>query len=167
MNDILWKVMYKDGTIVQEQQDNGKYNLFTKLNKENIIYFFITNKKNNITYSINLKNGDLLVNGVIINQSIQIDKKNEKIKPLNQLNKSLFWYNQCISQIGSNNIEFANVFFGYNAQVNIPYNYKQLIGRISKIKLLCSINSNNNSFSISLTKTFNYIINGEEKIIQL
>jgi hypothetical protein len=46
-----------------------------------------------MTYSINLKNGDLLVNGVIINQSIQFDKKNYNIKPLNQLNKSLFWYN--------------------------------------------------------------------------
>lgn len=152
MNGINWTALYQNGNVVKQIQDNGNYTLFTQLNKQNIILFSVENSFNDVTYSINLKNGQFLINGIPINISINSSYKNIQLQNYTKNNINLFWYNDCQAIVGSNQSKINTCYFGYKIKTSIPYNYKDIIGEIIQFKLSASIQFGNNIFSMSQTK---------------
>ena len=158
MNGINWSILYSNGDIVKQIEDNGKYNLFNDVSKQNIIFFTIQNQHNNMSYSVNLQNGQFLINGSSINFTIENDFRHQSIN-INDLSKNIFWYNDCEAIIGQSQPKLLKVYFGYKIPLNIQYVYGNLIEQ----KILASIDVETNKFSISQSKK----IKIQQKIIQI
>jgi len=77
-----WIAYYKDGKTLKQFNDEGQENLFTEVDKfpEKFEKFELVNiLDDSITHSVNLINGDLKFNGVLIKNNIDLSEA-DKIK---------------------------------------------------------------------------------------
>ena len=172
MKQVVWRAVCKDGKIINEFDENGNYFDFRDLDKDNLIYFSLTNKSNNSMYMINLLNGELLLGGTPVNLSLQCNFRNEIVLTNQNIHygKYLFWYNESFADFtGAPTSEsyLQNVFMGYEIPLEIPHKLDDFEGVITGSKLLVSINVNNNKMYLSQTTNFKTCINGKEVIFKI
>lgn len=172
MKKVSWRAVFRDGKIINEIEENGKYNNFKDLDKSNLIYFSLLNNTNNSLYTINLLTGELLLGSIPINPSFQCNFRNDIVFTHRKINYGnyLFWYNESIAEFnGSSTSEsfLENVFFGYEIPLSIPHCIFNMSGVISGFKLLVSINVNNNKIYLSQTTYFKTNVNGKEIIYKI
>lgn len=172
MKQVVWKAVFKDGKIVNEFDENENYTDFRDLDKENLIYFSLTNRINNAMYMINLLTGELLLGGCPVNLALQRNFRNEIILTNQNINygKYLFWYNESIAEFNGSPTSpsfLQNVFFGYDIPLDIPHKLDCLEGTIIGSKLLVSVNVNNNKMYFSQTTSFKTSINDKEVVLKI
>ena len=155
MKNIYWQAITPNG-VVQELNND-----FRKINKDDWVLFGVNNKNNNSNYSIDLKSGCFVLNGVNIMPAIQNGVYDIPCVPQQQFDytKTLFWYNQLISQfnIAKNDTYCQNVYIGYEVTLKKPFIWKkQYQGYITLARPMLKINAINNSVSFSTAYIFQY-----------
>lgn len=75
MQPIIWKVDFKDGSSALEFDGNGKETVFTEIidRKSDFTYIGLIDQVNKLVYSINLQNGELILNGLPVDVGKEVD----------------------------------------------------------------------------------------------
>lgn len=167
MDNIIWKAITKKGQMIC-QQEQGKYNNFLDYDHQQWICFTLFNKTNNLNYGIDLIRGCFLFNGVAVHPSIQNNIYDVPCIPKQRFNygKTLFWYNQFLSQLNTNTTEnkCINVFIGYTVQLDSNITINKRDGIIKLARPCLKLNTITNMVSFSTSYVFQYVDQQGNKI---
>lgn len=167
MDNVIWKAITKSGQLIC-QSENGKYNNFMDYDRSQWICFTLFNKTNNANYGIDLLKGCFLFNGLAVQPAIQNGVYDCPCVPSADFNfgKTLFWYNQFLSQLNTNNTEnkCVNVFAGYTVQLNADACINNKSGKILLARPCLKLNTITNMVSFSTSYLFEYTDQNGNKV---
>lgn len=160
MNNVFWQAITPNKVILQ--QENGKYNNFTTIDKKDWLIFNIINKQNNNAYGIDLKTGHFIYNGINVQPAIQSGVYDIPCIPQEEFDytKTLFWYNQMISEFNTlNSKSFCqSVYIGYQVKLKKPFVWrKKYSGFITLARPMLKLNLVDNCVSFSTAYIFEYV----------
>lgn len=160
MDNIIWKAITKSGQMICQNQ-NDKYNNFINYDHSQWLCFTLFNKSNNANYGIDLVKGCFLFNGLTFQPAVQNGVYDIPCVPNGVFNfgKTLFWYNQFMSQLNTNNTQnkLLNVYAGYTVQLNHDACINNKIGKLKLARPCLKINAQNNVVSFSTSYLFQYV----------
>ena len=162
MDNLMWKAIYQDGKVIS-QFENGNYNNFTELNKNGMLAFSVINTNNNCNYTINLKTGQFVFNGVPISPAL--NKDDFDIDCITNAgydySENLFWYNELSSSVGvfgtsQNCTKCEETYMGYLVRVNVPYKLNDIDGFVIAARPMLKIKNKTNKVLFSMSFVFKY-----------
>jgi len=179
MQPVIWRVQYNDGSQVSEFDDKGKETVFTEVlqKKGDFAYIALIDTINKFTYSIDLKTGEFVLNGMPINWGKEIDGNtyNFTNMPI-KYNEGVIQY-KCSNPVvlGQKNSQVTAATYNIGYKVEIPdFKYPRFtkphptMYQIMYFQPMVSLNARTMKPTITLTMTAKVTTHdGKEKMIKL
>ena len=179
MQPIIWKVQYNDGTQSVEFDENNIETSFTKIlpRKSEFTHIALLDTVNKIKYTINLKNGEFIFNGLPINIGKEIDGRT-----FNFSNISGVKYNEGVIQykcsnpvtVGNNtSVTAATYNIGYKIELS-DFKYERYSKKgitwyyVTHCQPMISIDARTMKATVTITLTVKIVDpKGNEKTVKL
>ena len=162
MQQVIWCIKYKDGSQVYEFEQDGRENSFIKNleRKKDFEVIGLIDTVNNLKYVIDLKNGEFILNGLVVGLSKNIDGRNYHFTGLSDVNYSdgVIHYKCSVDMPMGGVIKPATFNIGYK----IPWTFKYIVQDnhgevfeicITHVQPMITVDANTLKVSVSILMT--------------
>ncbi len=171
LQNVVWEITLKNGKVIEEYDKNDKETVFTDIlePKEDFIFISLIDLKNGNKCGINLKNGELFINGIPFNVEHcaygVLFGLNDKM----EFAKGIIQY-KCPKPVmmgRSGKVEPETFNIGYKVDTSIKWDNGSQKLELIKLQVLLSIYADDGKISTSSIKTVKITDqNGKENIVK-